>query len=84
MRSPTRSCSQCRARKRNPLCGTAAIARAVGAVIDTYKTAKHFDISITDAALSFARRPVALDAEAATNGRYVVRPSLPAEALDDE
>ena len=71
------------ARKRNPLRGTAEIALAVGAVIDKYKMAKHFDLSITDAAFSFARKTAEIQAEAASDGLYVVRTSLPAEALDD-
>jgi hypothetical protein len=71
------------ARKRNPLRGTAEIALAVGAVIDTYKMAKHFDLTITDAAFSFARKTAEIQAEAASDGLYVVRTSLPAEALDD-
>jgi hypothetical protein len=71
------------ARKRHPLRGTAQIALAVGAVIDTHKMAKHFDLTITDAAVSFARKTAAIAAEAATDGLYVVRTSLPAEALDD-
>src|SRR6201995_5621563 len=70
-------------RKRNPLRGTAEIALAVGAVIDTYKMAKHFDLSITDVAFSFARKTAEIQAEAASDGLYVVRTSLPAEALDD-
>ena len=71
------------ARKRHPLRGTAQIALAVGAVIDTHKMAKHFDLTITDATVSFARKTAAIAAEAATDGLYVVRTSLPAEALDD-
>ena len=71
------------ARKRSPLRGTAEIALAVGAVIDTYKMAKHFDLDITDATLSFVRKAAEIEAEAATDGIYVVRTSLPAEALDD-
>jgi hypothetical protein len=71
------------ARKRNPLRGTAAIALAVGAVIDTYKMRKHFDLDITDTAFSFARKTGEIAAEAATDGIYVVRTSLPAETLDD-
>ena len=43
-------------RKRDPLRGTAAIALAVGAVIDTHKMRKHFDLDITDTAFSFARK----------------------------
>ena len=70
-------------RKRNPLRGTAEIALAVGAVIDTYKMAKHFDLTITDASFSFARKTAEIQAEAASDGLYVVRTSLPVEALDD-
>ncbi|MBV8505581.1 MAG: IS1634 family transposase [Alphaproteobacteria bacterium] len=71
------------ARKRDPLRGIAEIALAVGAVLDKHKMAKHFDLAITDAAFSFARKATEIAAEAANDGIYVVRTSLPAEALDD-
>ena len=71
------------ARKRDPLRGIAEIALAVGAVLDKHKMAKHFDLAITDAAFSFARKAAEIAAEAANDGIYVVRTSLPAEALDD-
>src|SRR3954449_4179737 len=48
-----------------------------------HKMAKHFDLTITDAAFSFARKTAEIQAEAATDGLYVVRTSLPVEALDD-
>jgi hypothetical protein len=71
------------ARKRDPLRGATEIALAVGAVINKHKIAKHFDLDITGAAFSFARKTTEIAAEAATDGVYVVRTSLPAEALDD-
>jgi Transposase DDE domain len=71
------------ARKRDPLRGTTAIALAVGAVINRHKMAKHFDLDITDTALGFARKTTEIAAEAATDGVYVVRTSLPAETFDD-
>jgi len=71
------------ARKRDPLRGTAEIALAVGEVIDKYKVAKHFDLDITDTAFGFARKTAEIAAEAAMDGIYVVRTSLPAETLDD-
>jgi hypothetical protein len=71
------------ARKRDPLRGTAAIALAVGAVCDKHKMAKHFDLDITDAAFRFTRKTAQITAEAAADGLYVVRTSLPADALDD-
>src|SRR5690349_8017418 len=70
-------------RKRNPLRGTAEIALEVGAVFNTHKMRKHFDLTITDDAFSFARKSAEIAAEAATDGLYVVRTSLPEATLDD-
>jgi transposase len=70
-------------RKRDPLRGATDIALAVGQVIDTYKMKKHFDLDITDTAFSFARKTVEIAAEAATDGIYVVRTSLPVDTLTD-
>src|SRR5208282_347519 len=71
------------ARKRDPLRGATEIALKVGAVIDAYKMKKHFDLEITDTAFGFARKTAAIAAEAATDGIYVVRTSLPAATLND-
>jgi Transposase DDE domain len=71
------------ARRRDPLRGTANIALAVGKVINRHKVAKHFDLDIADAAFGFARKTVEIAAEAATDGVYVIRTSLPVEAFDD-
>jgi len=70
-------------RKRAPLRGKAEIGLAVGAVIDRRKMAKHFALTITDASFAFARKSAEIAAEAALDGLYVVRTSLPAAALDD-
>jgi transposase len=70
-------------RKRNPLCGTAEIALAVGAVLNIYKMKKHFDLDITDETFSFARKTAEIAAEAATDGLYVLRTSLPEQTLGD-
>ena len=70
-------------RKRDPLRGTAEIALAVGAVLNTYKMKKHFDLTITDDAFSFARKTAEIAAEAATDGLYVVRTSLAEATLGD-
>ena len=71
------------ARKRDPLRGTANIALAVGKVINKHKMSKHFDLDIADTAFSFARKTAEIAAEAATDGVYVIRTSLPKEAFDD-
>jgi hypothetical protein len=70
-------------RRRDPLRGTAEIALAVGAVINRHKMAKHFALDISDTSFSFARKDTEIAAEAATDGIYVVRTSLPAESFDD-
>jgi len=71
------------ARKRDPLRGTAAIALAVGEVLNTYKMTKHFDLEIADTAFSFTRKTAEIAAEATTDGLYVVRTSLSETTLDD-
>ena len=70
-------------RKRDPLRGTAEIALAVGEVLNTYKMKKHFELDITDTTFSFARKITEIAAEAATDGIYVVRTSLPQATLND-
>ena len=70
-------------RKRDPLRGAAEIALKVGEVLNTHKMRKHFDLDITDAAFSFARKTEAIAAEAATDGIYVVRTSLDQATLGD-
>jgi len=71
------------ARKRQPLRGKAEIGLEIGAVLDKHKMAKHFALDITDTSFSFARKTEEITGEAALDGLYVVRTSLPAAALDD-
>jgi Transposase DDE domain len=71
------------ARKRQPLRGAAAIGLKVGVVLDRHKMAKHFALTITDDSFRFTRRTREIAAEAALDGLYVVRTSLPSETLDD-
>lgn len=69
-------------RARNALRGAQAIALRVGRVIERFHMAKHIELSITDSALSWRRRDQAIAAEAALDGLYVIRTSLPKEQLD--
>jgi hypothetical protein len=69
-------------RARNPLRGEAAIALKVGAVLGRRKVAKHFRLTITEETLSFVRDAEAIAAEAALDGFYVLRTSVPAETLN--
>jgi len=69
-------------RARRPLRGKDTIALRVGKVIGKYKMAKHFHTDITDEAFSFSRNQDTIAAEAALDGIYVLRTSLPADSLD--
>ena len=51
-------------------------------MISTYKTSKHFTVTITDDSLSVERRQDQIDAEAALDGFYVLRTPVPASELD--
>jgi len=64
------------------LAGAGPIGVEVGKVIARYKTAKHFDVTITDGSLAVARRQDQIDAEAALDGFYVLRTPIPAADLD--
>ena len=70
-------------RRHQPLRGATTIALKVGAVLDQHKMAKHFDLTIADDRFAVARKAEAIAAEAALDGIYVVRTSLPAATLDD-
>ena len=52
-------------------------------MLDKHKMAKHFTLDITDNHCAVARKTEEIAAEAALDGIYVVRTSLPATVLDD-
>jgi hypothetical protein len=64
------------------LTGAGPIGVEVGKVISTYKTAKHFAVTITDTTLAVTRKQDQIDAEAALDGFYVLRTPVPASELD--
>ena len=68
-------------RQRRPLRGKDTIALRVGKVRNHYKMAKHFDLQITDDSFTFTRKDDQIAAEAALDGIYVLRTSLPEHAL---
>ncbi|RRH86660.1 IS1634 family transposase [Mesorhizobium tamadayense] len=69
-------------RKGSRLRSAAEIGMAVGAVLDSKKMAKHFDVEIGDGALTWRRRIGQIEEEARLDGIYVIRTSVPAEHLD--
>ena len=54
----------------------------VGKVINQYKVAKHFDLIIGENAFSFARKHENIAAEAALDGVYIIRTSVPLAQMD--
>jgi Transposase DDE domain len=64
------------------LTGAAEIGKKVGEVIGKYKMAKHFEVTITDTALTVERKQAQIDAEARLDGIYVIRTPVPAGDLD--
>jgi hypothetical protein len=66
---------------RRPLRGKDAIALAAGKVINKKKAAKHFTVDITDDGLSWQQDEQKIAEEAALDGTYVIRTSLPPDVL---
>ena len=65
-------------RTRTPL-DDATLGQKVGRVINHYKMAKHFVVTIRGGRLSWTRRPESLQPEAQLDGFYVIRTSVAAE-----
>lgn len=71
-------------RARRPLRGKDRIALRVGRTFDKYKMAKHFELEIGDDSFSWRRKAGRIEEEAALDGVYVVRTSLPQPLLASE
>ena len=64
------------------LAGADAIGLAVGKVINQYKVAKHFALTIDAASFAFARKQDNIATEAALDGIYIIRTSVPLAQMD--
>ncbi len=71
-------------RQRNPLRGKDKIGVKVGKVIGRYKMSKHFRLLIEDASFRYERIQSQIDREAALDGIYVIRTSVPAQTASAE
>jgi len=71
-------------REKRALRGKDKIGLRVGKVLGRFKMAKHFEMTITDTAFTYGRKQKAIDAEAALDGIYVLRTSVPKEVLGTE
>src|SRR5215471_4935097 len=67
---------------RRALTGQAKIALRVGKALQRFKVGKHFTLEISEAGFHYQRHLPSIAAEAALDGLYVLRTSVPAEALD--
>ena len=64
------------------LVGQDEIGLRVGKVINQYKMAKHFELAIGENTFTFARKHDNIAAEAALDGIYIIRTSVPAAQMD--
>jgi len=71
-------------RPHRPLCGQDKIGVRVGRVLARSKVGKHFTYEITEDGFTFERDQVSIDNEAALDGIYVLRTSVPAQELGSE
>jgi len=69
-------------RRKREILGKDNIGVRVGRVINKYKVAKHFELSIEDDSFDFRIRDDDVAAEAALDGVYIVRTSLAQEQMD--
>ncbi len=67
--------------QRGTLHGADQIGMLVGPAIKQYRMKKHFDITITDDSFTFQRKTTQIQAEAALDGFYILRTSLPATTM---
>jgi len=71
-------------RRKRPLRGKTAIALRVGKVIGRFKMQKHFRIEIEDEHFRYQRDQEKIAQEAALDGIYVVRASVPTDVMSAE
>ena len=64
------------------LAGQDEIGLRVGKLINQYKMAKHFELAIGATSFTFARKLDAIKAEAALDGIYIIRTSVPPVQMD--
>jgi hypothetical protein len=62
--------------------GADAIGLRVGKVVNQYKVAKHFELSIGEASFTFQRKRQSIATEAALDGLYIIRTSVPSVQMD--
>jgi transposase len=71
-------------RPKKPLEGKGEIGLKAGAVLSKFKMGKYFKVRVGDYSLSYYRHQELIDQEAALDGIYVVRTSVPKNELTDQ
>lgn len=71
-------------RKKKPLRGRKEIGLAVGKILGRYKMGKHFRLFIEEEGFRCERKQDNIEREAALDGIYVIRTSVPVETLSSE
>jgi transposase len=71
-------------RKKKPLRGRKEIGLAVGKVLGRYKMGKHFQLFIEEDGFRCERKQDNIDREAALDGIYVIRTSVPSDKLSSD
>jgi hypothetical protein len=71
-------------REKKPLQGVTEIGLKTGAALAKFRMAKFFSIRIHECGMSWHRKPELLAKDAAMDGIYVIRTSLPQEAMGAE
>lgn len=71
-------------RPKKPLEGKGEIGLKAGAVLAKFKMGKYFKVRVGEYSLGYFRNQELLDQEAALDGIYVVRTSVPKEMLSDQ
>src|SRR5262249_6315707 len=69
---------------RGKLKGSAAIGVRVGRVVNKYKVAKHFELTIADQSFDFVLRREKIAAEAALDGIYVIRTGVAKRTMSSD
>jgi len=76
--------AQATRREKKPLRGKAEIGIRVGKAINAFKVGKHFKVKITEKKFSYWRATERIAEEAALDGIYIIRTSVPQESLSAE
>ncbi len=63
-------------RTKRPM-GQTEIALKAGRIVNRFKVAKHFELSIADGVFDYARQPASIEQESQLDGIYVIRTSEP-------